>query len=93
MTPGQDGLLGLAAHPDVAGRQVLVRVAPPAVRDPVAALLEVLVHAVDEERHPADAGLEEGDAQRGWRSNTPPLTSAVIAAIWSNGKLMQCTWM
>src|SRR5262245_20698074 len=58
----QDRLLGLAGHPDVAGLEVLVRVALPAVWNPVAAFLEVLVHAVDEERHPADAGLEEGDA-------------------------------
>ena len=29
----------------------------------------------------------------GCRSKTPPETSAVIAVIWSNGKLMQCTWM
>ncbi len=29
----------------------------------------------------------------GWRSKTPHETIAVIAVIWSNGKLMQCTWM
>src|SRR4029077_6395751 len=37
-------------------------IATPAVRDPVAALFPVLVHAVDEVGHPADARLEERPA-------------------------------
>jgi hypothetical protein len=42
----------------------------------------VLVHAIHEVRHPADARLEEGDAQlRMPVSNTPPDTSAVMAVI------------
>src|SRR5882757_11314578 len=59
---GQDRLLRLARRPDVPGSQRLLRVASPAVLDPVAPLLEVLVQAVDEERHPANAGFEERDA-------------------------------
>src|SRR5579862_19695 len=60
---GQDRLLRLAADPDVPCLDVRARVTPPPVRDPVAALLPVLVHAVDEVRHPADARLQERDAQ------------------------------
>src|SRR5215213_921227 len=60
---GQDRLLRLAGRPDVPGLEVFLRIASPAVLDPVAALLEVLVQAVDEERHPADACLQERDAQ------------------------------
>src|ERR1700759_3668551 len=57
---GQNRFFGLARHEDVAGLQVLLRIALPAMFDPVAALFEVLVQAVDEERHPAHARLEEG---------------------------------
>ena len=66
---------------------------PPAL-EPVAALLEMLVQTVDEERHPADPRLPgTRPAGYGCLSNTPPEISAVIAVIWSNGKLTQCTWM
>src|SRR6185312_14864916 len=58
---GQYRLLGLARGPDIARAQVLDRVALPAALDPVAALFEMLVQPVDEERHPPDAGLEEGN--------------------------------
>ena len=60
---GQDRLLGLACHPDVAGGQVFVRIAAPAALDPVATLLVVLVQTIDEERDPPGARLEEGDPQ------------------------------
>src|SRR5690349_9943727 len=60
---GEHGLLGLAAHPDVPGVDVVPGVVPPAVADPVAALLVVLVKAVDEVRYPSDARLEERDAE------------------------------
>ena len=43
--------------------QVFVRIAAPAALDPIAPLLVVLVQAIDEERNPAGARLEEGDPQ------------------------------
>src|SRR5437870_13678252 len=54
----QDRLLGLAAHPHVPRLDVASWVLAPAVPDPVATLLPVLVHAVDEVRYPAHARLE-----------------------------------
>ena len=60
---GQDRFLRLTGHPDVAGPQVVVRIATPAALDPVATLLVVLVQPIDEERDPAGARLEEGDPQ------------------------------
>src|SRR5271163_648996 len=60
---GQDRLLGLAGHPDVARGQVVVRIAAPAALDPVAALLVMLMQAIDEKRDPARARLEEGNPQ------------------------------
>src|SRR3984957_7750155 len=62
---GQDRLLRLAVHEDVAGPHVLLRFALPAAFNPVAALFEMLVQAVNEERHPAHARLEEGHPQSG----------------------------
>src|ERR1700753_458763 len=62
---GQDRLLRLASHEDVAGLDVLLRIALPATLDPVAALFEMLVQAVDEERHPTHPRLEEGHPQPG----------------------------
>ena len=62
---GQDRLLGFARRPDVSGPQILLRVPLPAAIYRVAALLEMLVQPVDEERDPADTGLEERDAQVG----------------------------
>src|SRR5436190_1976385 len=50
----QDRLLRFARRPDVACPKVFLGIAFPAVLDPVATLLEVLVQPVDEERHPTD---------------------------------------
>ena len=52
----------------------------------------MLVQAIDEVRHRAGACLEEGYLYlRMLLEYTLPKTSAVIAVIWSKGKLMQCT--
>src|SRR6476659_9666290 len=59
----QDRLLRLAGRPDIACAQVLLGIALPPALDPVAALLEMLVQTVDEERHPADPGFQERDPQ------------------------------
>src|SRR5262245_27622328 len=56
-------LLGLARRPDVARVQILLRVATPAVLDPAAALFEMLMQPVDEERHPAHTGFQKRDPQ------------------------------
>src|SRR5688572_599700 len=62
---GQDRLFRLARRPDVARLQILLRIALPATFDPVAALLEVLMQTVDEERHPADTRFEERHSESG----------------------------
>ena len=51
----------------------------------------MLVKPVDEERHPADTGFEEGHAQGGVAVEDPTPDQGRLAVIWSNGKLTQCT--
>src|ERR1700739_3726334 len=60
---GQDRFLWLARPPDAARGEIFGRTAAPAALDPTSSLLVMLVQAVDEERDPARARLEEGDPQ------------------------------